>query len=73
MTSIIYSKKFLLHETGYMHPEQPERLTAVVNKLKASTVKDKIEWIEPTSRNAIEAIKRIHSTDYIDLVRAYSD
>ena len=73
MTSIIYSEKFLLHETGYMHPEQPERLTAVVNKLKASKIKDKIKWIEPSSRNAIEAIKIIHSTDYINLVRAYSD
>jgi len=73
MIPIIYSDKFLLHETGYMHPEQPERLIAVVNKLKASIITDKIEWIEPSSRNAIEAIERIHSTEYIDLVRAYSD
>lgn len=73
MIPIIYSDKFLLHETGYMHPEQPERLTAVVNKLKAAIIADKIEWIEPSSRNAIEAIERIHSTDYIELVRAYSD
>ncbi|MEM7715378.1 MAG: histone deacetylase [Cyanobacteria bacterium P01_A01_bin.68] len=73
MIPIIYSEKFLLHETGYMHPEQPERLTAIVNKLKSSTITDKIEWIEPSSRNAIEAIEKIHSTDYINLVRAYSD
>ncbi len=73
MIPVIYSDKFLLHKTGYMHPEQPERLIEIVNKLKASTIADKIEWIEPSSRNAVEAIEQIHSTSYIDLVRAYSD
>jgi acetoin utilization deacetylase AcuC-like enzyme len=42
MINIIYSDKFLQHETGYMHPEQPERLTAIVDVLKASTVADQI-------------------------------
>ncbi|TWH43749.1 histone deacetylase family protein [Dulcicalothrix desertica] len=73
MIPIIYSNRFLLHETGYMHPEQPERLTVIVNKLKASTVADEIEWIEPSSsRDAIKAIEQVHSNTYIDLVRAYS-
>lgn len=73
MISVIYSDKFLLHETGYMHPEQPERLTAVIDKLTASNFADKIEWIEPCcSRNSMEAIERVHSSNYIDLVRAYS-
>lgn len=29
MLPIIYSDEFLLHETGYFHPEKPERLTAI--------------------------------------------
>ncbi|MBV6624581.1 MAG: hypothetical protein KI793_16870 [Rivularia sp. (in: Bacteria)] len=58
MIPIIYSEKFLLHETGYMHPEQPERLTAIIDKLKASPIADKIKWIQPSSsRNAIEQSK----------------
>ena len=74
MIPIIYSDKFLQHQTGYMHPEQPERLTAIVDRLKTSTIADKIEWIEPSSeRNAISAIEKVHSTTYIDLVHAYSD
>lgn len=73
MISIIYSEKFLQHETGYMHPEQPERLTAIVNKLRNSTVADQIQWLNPdTSRNVIKEIERVHSSKYIEEVRAYS-
>lgn len=73
MILIIYSDKFLQHQTGYMHPEQPERLTAIVDRLKTSTIADKIKWIEPFSeRNAISAIEKVHSATYIDLVSAYS-
>lgn len=74
MIAIIYSEKFLEHQTGYLHPEQPDRLTAIVNKLNSSTVAGQIDWIEPSSsRNAIEAIELVHSATYIDLVKAYSD
>jgi acetoin utilization deacetylase AcuC-like enzyme len=74
MIPIIYSEKFLEHQTGYMHPEQPDRLTAIVDKLKSSKIADRLEWIEPSSsRNAIEAIELVHSKNYIDLVKAYSD
>jgi len=73
MITIIYSEQFLEHQTGYMHPEQPERLTTIVNRLKASKVADLIEWVEPSSsRNTIEAIEQVHSMTYIDLVSAYS-
>lgn len=73
MISIIYSEKFLQHETGYMHPEQPERLTAIVNELRSSTVADQIQWLNPdTSRNVIQEIERVHSSKYIEEVRAYS-
>jgi acetoin utilization deacetylase AcuC-like enzyme len=73
MMDIIYSEKFLQHETGYMHPEQPERLTAIVDSLRSSTVADQIQWLNPdTSRNVIKEIERVHSTKYIEEVRAYS-
>ncbi|MEH1860733.1 MAG: histone deacetylase [Nostoc sp.] len=73
MISIIYSEKFLQHETGYMHPEQPERLTAIVDRLSSSTIADQIQWLNPsTSRNVIKEIERVHSTKYIEQVRSYS-
>ncbi len=74
MITIIYSDKFLQHETGYMHPEQPERLTAIVEALKASMVADRIQWLEPTvSRDVIKAIESVHSPSYIEEVRAYAE
>jgi acetoin utilization deacetylase AcuC-like enzyme len=74
MTAIIYSDRFLQHETGYMHPEQPERLTAVVDCLKASTIADQIQWVEPSeSRSVINAIEQVHSPEYIEQVRAYAE
>jgi acetoin utilization deacetylase AcuC-like enzyme len=73
MISIIYSDKFLEHETGYMHPEQPERLTAIVEKLNSSTIADQIQWLNPTtSRDIIKDIQRVHSDKYIDEVRFYA-
>jgi acetoin utilization deacetylase AcuC-like enzyme len=74
MITIIYSDRFLEHETGYMHPEQPERLTAVVDFLKASDIADRIEWVEPSaSRVVLPAIGQIHSPEYIEQVRAYAE
>jgi acetoin utilization deacetylase AcuC-like enzyme len=74
MISIIYSDRFLQHETGYMHPEQPERLTTVVDFLKASDIADRLEWVEPSaSRVVMTAIEQIHSREYIEQVRAYAE
>lgn len=73
MITIIYSDKFLQHETGYLHPEQPERLTAIVDKLKTSTIADQIQWLIPsTSTEVLKEIEQVHSTQYIEQVRAYS-
>ncbi len=73
MIDIIYSDRFLQHQTGYMHPEQPERLTAIVNVLKASTIADQLRWLEPTSREVFKEIKQVHDISYIEQVRAYSE
>ncbi|MEB3160006.1 MAG: histone deacetylase [Synechocystis sp.] len=74
MISIIYSDKFLQHETGYMHPEQPERLSAIISALRASTVANKIQWFEPSAlRDVIREIKQVHDIEYIEEVRAYSE
>ena len=74
MIPIIYSDKFLQHETGYLHPEQPERLTAIVDRLRESSVADQIHWVEPSSsRNVVQEIERVHTGSYIEEVRAYSE
>ncbi|NJL20747.1 MAG: histone deacetylase [Leptolyngbyaceae cyanobacterium SM1_3_5] len=74
MVTILYSDRFLLHETGYMHPEQPDRLTAIVNRLQTSAIANQIQWLHPSnSEEVIPAIERVHSAQYIEEVRAYAE
>lgn len=72
MFPIIYSEDFLKHQTGSLHPEKPERLTAIVQALKAATWKDSLDWQVPTpinTRDVLSFVKQIHSQEYIEAVR----
>jgi len=64
---IIYSPEFLNHRTGAMHPECPDRLSAVVTALKRVAWADQLEWIVPTpvdEARTITAVDRIHAPAY---------
>jgi acetoin utilization deacetylase AcuC-like enzyme len=68
MLPVIYSDEFLDHETGYFHPEKPERLTAIVNALKEAAFAAKIEWRSPTSpqeRDLMPFLEKAHTQRYI--------
>lgn len=72
MVSVIYSDEFLLHETGYFHPEKPERLTAIREALQAAPWADRLEWRQPTrveQRPVMPLLQKIHSERYIEAVR----
>jgi len=76
MLSVIYSDEFLLHETGYFHPEKPERLTAIKTALKAAPWADQLEWKLPTSveqRPVLTDIERVHTPQYIESIRALAN
>jgi acetoin utilization deacetylase AcuC-like enzyme len=70
MLPVIYSDDFLLHKTGMLHPERPERLTAIANALLAAPWADRIEWQLPTpvarrENKLLTAIKKVHAIRYI--------
>ena len=70
MLPVIYSDDFLLHKTGMLHPERPERLTAIVNALKAAPWAGQIEWQLPTpvaqrEQALFSALKKVHAQRYI--------
>ncbi len=72
MLPVIYSDEFLEHDNGRFHPERPERLTAIVNALKAAPWAEKIEWQLPTpveTRCVLPLLKKIHTQPYIELVQ----
>lgn len=71
---IFYSEQFLQHQTGYLHPEQPERLGAIVDCLKSSDLAERLQWLSPsTTRDIIKEIQRVHSPEYLETVRAYAE
>ena len=76
MLSVIYSEEFLQHDTGRFHPERPERLTAIVNALKAVPWVDKLDWQLPTpveTRDVMPILQKLHTQDHIDRVRRIAE
>lgn len=69
-TCIIYNPDYLKHETGY-HPERKERLLSILAHLKETRILEKLELIDPR-RASLEEIQYIHSSDYIEKARRYS-
>ncbi|MGK7920354.1 MAG: histone deacetylase [Trichodesmium sp.] len=73
MVSVIYSEEFLEHKTGMLHPERPERLTAIVKALKTFPNNEKLEWYSPTpleKRNSLlmSLLQQVHSREHIETV-----
>ncbi|WGV27988.1 histone deacetylase family protein [Halotia branconii] len=73
MLPVIYSDEFLDHKTGRSHPENPERLRAVVNALKVAAFAEQIAWQEPTpaleKRSLMPLLVQTHSPAYIKKIK----
>ncbi|MBM0740297.1 histone deacetylase [Phormidium sp. CLA17] len=76
MLPVIYSDEFLLHETGYFHPEKPDRLTAIKKVLLAAPWANQLDWQIPTPialRPIMADIERVHTSHYISTVQQLAD
>lgn len=77
MFPVIYSDEFLEHKTGYLHPEKPERLTAIASAIKAAAFAEQIEWRSPTpTSQALElmsVLQQAHSDRYIQKVQQIAE
>ncbi|MEJ1930198.1 histone deacetylase [Nostoc sp. NIES-2111] len=73
MFPVIYSDEFLDHKTGNYHPENPERLKAIVQALKDVAFAEKIVWREPTpaleNSSVMQLLVNVHSPGYINKVK----
>ena len=72
MISVITSDRFLDHDTGYGHPERPERLTACLNALKKSDLHPNLNWLDPRFATE-EELLWIHSAEHIANVRQMAE
>ncbi|BAQ65906.1 histone deacetylase [Geminocystis sp. NIES-3709] len=72
MVKVIFSERFLDHKTGRFHPESPQRLTAIQQRLMNGVCKDKLHWLEPRSNEENQAlywVQKIHDHNYIDRIK----
>jgi len=64
-TGLLYSDRFIDHDTGPGHPERPARLRAIRDRLVASGLRDRMEAIafEPID---MALVRPVHSPSYIE-------
>jgi acetoin utilization deacetylase AcuC-like enzyme len=67
-TAFITHNDCLLHDTGEGHPECARRLSAIEDRLIASGLMDFLRVIDAPLAHE-EQIARVHSSDYLDLLR----
>jgi len=68
-TGFVYHSDYLKHDMGVGHPESPDRLRAIVSRLKAGGVLDRLVLIEPTSV-ADEWITQVHEALYLTGIKS---
>jgi acetoin utilization deacetylase AcuC-like enzyme/formylglycine-generating enzyme required for sulfatase activity len=68
-TGFVYDDIYLEHKTTPGHPESPQRLVAIVERLKASGLYPELLVLSPESA-AREWIETVHSPHYIERVKA---
>jgi acetoin utilization deacetylase AcuC-like enzyme len=78
MFSIFYSDEFLEHDTGFHHPENAGRLTAITTALRAVSWADQIEWRLPTPANLedarlADALYAVHPRRYVEALKRLAD
>jgi acetoin utilization deacetylase AcuC-like enzyme len=67
-TAFFYHPDFLKHVPGPQHPERPERLTRIMDRLKADHLWEQLSHPEPKPAS-LETIARVHDPKYIELAR----
>ena len=64
MVGYLYHDLFIKHLEGYQHVESPERLIAIMKKVKVSPVAGSLEFIEAEPAE-ISWIERVHDSEYV--------
>lgn len=75
---IVYSERFLDHDTGSYHPERPARLTAIATALQAAPWAGQLEWQLPTpvataGSRLMEALHLVHPPHYVQAVQRLAE
>jgi acetoin utilization deacetylase AcuC-like enzyme len=67
--TVVYSPRFLEHDMGAGHPEQPQRVAVCAAYLKAAGFHEQLHWLPPRMATT-EELSWVHSPSYIELIQA---
>ena len=67
-TGFVYDDIYLAHKTGPDHPERPERLTAIVARLKKTGLLPQLVALKPTPVET-QTLRMVHMPHYIRRVK----
>ncbi len=70
--SIVCHSKYLEHDPGLRHPENPKRLQSVIDLLKDYKIFERANKIEPKPLN-LDVIEKTHESAYVRLVKNLSN
>ncbi len=68
-TGFLFGEIYLRHKTGAGHPERPQRLTAIVERLKAQGLLAQLTAIRPVPADR-QWLTPVHTGAYVDRVKA---
>lgn len=68
-TAFISSPEYQKHDTGWGHPERPERLTAISEHLQQTGLSNQLVCLDPVPCQP-KWMSAVHSQPYLDLARA---
>jgi acetoin utilization deacetylase AcuC-like enzyme len=66
-TGLVYHPDYLKHITGKEHPENPQRLKAILSSLEKSGLIDRLYKIE-AKHSTLEWVEKVHSKTYIQQI-----
>jgi acetoin utilization deacetylase AcuC-like enzyme len=67
-TSFLYHNIYLKHDTGEFHYETPERLKAILAKIREAKLLPSLQNLAPR-KVSLEWIETVHQREYIEIVR----
>ncbi|MBT3265938.1 histone deacetylase [Candidatus Poribacteria bacterium] len=70
-TAFVYDAEYLTHDTGFGHPERPQRLRAIQEALETSGLDSTLKHVAPR-RATVDDLARVHHGDHIEAIREMS-
>jgi acetoin utilization deacetylase AcuC-like enzyme len=71
LNALVYSEKYKKHDTGN-HPENKERLDAIINSLKKENILDKIDCFSPQYATKDDLL-RVHSKEHVEYIKSFCE